>query len=112
QTVAPAEKRRYYRGRENDAHAVPALAAPRGEAAVVDQATQLRDAILLAYCQPAVSGFLNFGLLDEDRLGGWQSGLLWRDGSRKPSYDAFKSAIAEIRRRDTDCGKVRGAPTD
>jgi hypothetical protein len=91
-------------------YAVPAL-APHGETTVVDQATQLRDAILLAYCQPAVSGFLNFGLLDEDRLGGWQAGLLWRDGSRKPSYDAFKSAIAEIRRRDTDCGKVRGAPT-
>jgi hypothetical protein len=109
QTVAPPEKRRYYRGRENDAHAVPAL-APRGETTVVDQATQLHDAILLAYCQPAVSGFLNFGLLDEDRLGGWQAGLLWRDGSRKPSYDAFKSAIAEIRRRDTDCSKVRGAP--
>lgn len=87
QTVAPPDKRCYYRGRENDLHAVPAL-APQGEIAVVDQATQLRDPILLAYCQPAVTGFLNFGLLDEDRLGGWQSGLLWRDGSRKPSYDA------------------------
>ena len=60
QTVAPPEKRRYYRGRENDLHAVPAL-DPQGEPGVVDQATQLRDAILLAYCQPAVSGFLNFG---------------------------------------------------
>jgi hypothetical protein len=109
QTVAPPEKRRYYHGRENDLHAVESL-DPRGEAGVVDQATQLRDAILLAYCQPAVSGFLNFGLLDEDRLGGWQSGLLWRDGSRKPSYDTFKSVIAEVRRRDTDCSKVRGAP--
>jgi hypothetical protein len=67
QTMAPPDKRRYYRGRENDVHAVPAL-APRGETTVVDQATQLRDAILLAYCQPEVSGFLNFGLLDEDRL--------------------------------------------
>lgn len=109
QTVAPPEKRRYYRGRENDVHALPAL-DPRHEAGAVDQATQLRDAILLAYCQPAVSGFLNFGLLDEDRLGGWQSGVLWRDGSRKPSYDAFKSAIAEVRRRDIDCSQVRGAP--
>jgi hypothetical protein len=110
QTVAPPEKRRYYRGRENDVYAVPAL-APHGETTVVDQATQLRDAILLAYCQPAVTGFLNFGLLDEDRHGGTQSGHRWREGSRKPSYDAFQSAIAEIRRRDTDCGKVRGAPT-
>jgi hypothetical protein len=110
QTVAPPEKRRYYHGRENDVHALPALAGD-GQDGVVDQATQLRDAILLAYCQPAVSGFLNFGLLDEDRLGRWQAGLLWRDGSRKPSYDAFKAAIAEVRRRDTDCATVRGAPT-
>src|SRR5437773_12053549 len=84
QTVAPPEKRRYYRGRENDVHAVPAL-APRWETTVVDQATQLRDAILLAYCQPAVTGFPNFGLLYEDRPRAWQSGLLWRSGSRKPS---------------------------
>jgi hypothetical protein len=49
-------------------------------------------------------------LVDEDKLGRRQSGLLGRDGSRKPSYDAFKSVIAEVRRRDTDCSKVRGAP--
>jgi len=111
QTVAPPDKRRFYRGQENDPHALPAV-APEAVAgsAVVDQATQLRDAVLLAYCQPAVTGFLNFGLLDEDRLGGWQSGLLWRDGSRKPSYDAFKAVIAEVRERGTDCSKVRGAP--
>jgi hypothetical protein len=109
QTVPPVEKRRYYHGRENDKHTLPA-AVPDGVTGVVDQATQLRDAILLAYCQPAVSGFLNFGLLDEDRLAGWQSGLLWRDGTRKPSYEAFKDTIAEVRRRDTDCSKVRGAP--
>jgi hypothetical protein len=110
QTTPPHDKRRFYRGRENDGHALPAVAALGDEG--TDQATQLRDAILLAYCQPAVSGFFNFGLLDEDRLGGWQSGLLWRDGTRKPSYDAFKAAIAEIRRRDTDCSKVRGTPQD
>jgi len=110
QTVAPPDKVRYYHGRENDLHAILAL-APRNDKDVVDQATQLRDAIRLAYCQPAVSGFLNFGLLDEDRLGGWQAGLLWRDGTRKPSYDTFKAAIAEVRRRDTDCSKIRGAPS-
>jgi hypothetical protein len=112
QTIPPPHKRRFYRGRENDRHVIPAVAArSEGEGAAVDQATQLRDAILLAYCQPAVSGFLNFGLVDEDRLGGWQSGLLWRDGSRKPSYDVFKTLIAEVRRRDTDCSEIRGAPT-
>ena len=111
QTVAPPEKRRFYRGRENDPHAVPAVASgAAGGAGDVDQATQLRDAVPLAYCQPAVTGFLNFGLLDEDRLGGWQAGLLWRDGTRKPSYDTFKAVVAEVRRKDTDCSKVRGAP--
>jgi hypothetical protein len=111
QTVAPPDKLRFYRGRENDRHALPAV-APESDTglAVRDQATQLRDAVLLASCQPAVTGFLNFGLLDEDRLGGWQAGLLWRDGTRKPSYDAFKSVIAEIQSRETDCSKVRGAP--
>jgi hypothetical protein len=111
QTVPPPDKRRFYRGRENDPQAIPALApeSQDGEP-VVDQATQLRNAILLAYCQPAVSGFFNFQLLDEDKLGGWQSGVLWRDGTRKPSYDTFKRAIAEVRRRDTDCSKVPGAP--
>ena len=111
QTVPSPEKRRFYRGRENDVHTIPAVASrPERLGGVVDQATQLRDAILLAYCQPAVSGFLNFELLDEDRLGGWQSGLLWRDGTRKPSYEAFKAAIAEVRGRHTDCSKIRGRP--
>ena len=62
------------------------------------------------YCQPAVTGFFNFGLLDEDRLGGWQSGLLWRDGTRKPAYETFKEIIAEVRRKDVDCSQVAGAP--
>jgi hypothetical protein len=111
QTIPPLEKRRFYRGRENDSHAIPALASEwMRRIGVVDQAAQLRDAILLAYCQPTVSGFLNFELVDEDRLGGWQSGLLWHDRTRKPSYDAFKAAIAEVRRRDTDCSKIRAAP--
>jgi hypothetical protein len=106
QTIPPPDKRRFYRGREND-RAIPARASGR-----LDHATQLRDAILLAFCQPTVTGFLNFGLLDEDRLGGWQAGLLWRDGTRKPSYEAFKALVAEVRRRDTDCSKVPGAPQD
>jgi hypothetical protein len=111
QTVPPPNKRRFYHGRENDPEPIPAV-APKSDGGQppLDQATQLREAILLAYCQPAVSGFFNFMLLDEDELGGWQSGVLWRDGTRKPSYVAFKAAIAEVRRRDTDCSKVRGAP--
>jgi hypothetical protein len=111
QTVPPPEKRRFYHGRENDRRALPARATEsRGGTAAVDQSTQLRDAVALAFCQPAVGGFFNFELLDEDKLGGWQSGLLWRDGTRKPSYEAFKNAIAAVRARAFDCAKVPGAP--
>src|SRR4029453_3565915 len=108
QTAPPPDKRRFYRGRENDPGGRPALAAKTEDPApVVDQSTQLRDAIRLAYCQPAVTGFFNFELLDEDRLGGWQSGLLWRDGTRKPSYEAFKAILDEVRHKAVDCSKVR-----
>ena len=69
-----------------------------------------RNAVLLAYCQPAVTGFLNFELVDEDRLGGWQSGLLWRDRTRKPSYGTFRDLVAQVRARTVDCSKVPGAP--
>jgi hypothetical protein len=113
QTVPPPEKRRFYHGRENDPRPIPAVAPRTGAdppSPVIDQATQLRDAIMLAYCQPAVTGFFNFELLDEDKLAGWQSGVLWRDGTRKPSYDAFKAAIDVVRRRAVDCAKVAGAP--
>jgi hypothetical protein len=111
QTVPPPDKRHFYRGRENDRRALPARAPETADGtAAVDQSTQLRAAVALAYCQPNVTGFFNFELLDEDKLGGWQSGLLWRDGTRKPSYEAFKEAIASVRAKDVDCAKVAGAP--
>ena len=111
QTVPAANKRRFYRGHENDPYALPAVApASTDGTAVVDQSTQLRNAVLLAYCQPAVTGFLNFELVDEDRLGGWQSGLLWRDRTRKPSYGTFRDLVAQVRARTVDCSKVPGAP--
>jgi len=110
QTVPPPDKLRFYRGKENDPQPVPAVAPARADGQpAVDQASQLRAAIRLAFCQPLVTGFFNFELLDEDKLGGWQSGVLWRDGTRKPSYDTFKSAIDEVRRKAVDCSKVAGA---
>jgi len=111
QTAPAPDKRRFYRGHENDPTVLPAVAQqPDGGRPVLDQATQLRDAMLLAFCQPAVTGFFNFELLDEDKLGGWQSGLLWRDGTPKPSYGTFKATLDEVRRKDVDCSKVPGAP--
>jgi hypothetical protein len=109
QTIVPRAKRRFYRGKETDPFVVPPLAPEGSEPWVRDQARQLRDALLLARCQPAVGAFFNFELLDEDRLAGWQSGVLWRDGTNKPSYTAFKAAVALARSQELDCSTVPGA---
>ena len=109
QTTIPAAKRRFYRGEETDPYVVPPLAPEGAEPWVRDQASQLRDALFLARCQPAVGAFFNFELLDEDRLAGWQSGVLWRDGTHKPSYDAFKAAVELVRSGALDCSTVPGA---
>ena len=74
QTAVPRDKRRFYRGAETDPYVVPPVAHEDAEPWVRDQASQIRDALLLARCQPAVGAFFNFELLDEDRLAGWQSG--------------------------------------
>jgi hypothetical protein len=52
--------------------------------------------VRLAACQPRVAAFFNFLLVDEDRLGGWQSGLLWADWKRKPAF-AYRTAIEQPR---------------
>jgi hypothetical protein len=108
QTVVPQAKKRFYSGEETDAYAVPPVAPEDAQPWVRDQAGQLRDALLLARCQPAVGAFFNFELLDEDRLAGWQSGVLWRDGTEKPSYGAFREAVALVRSGHLDCAKVPG----
>jgi len=108
QTTVPRAKKRYYSGEETDSFVVPPVAPEDAEPWVRDQAGQLHDALLLARCQPSVGAFFNFELLDEDRLAGWQSGVLWRDGSQKPSYDAFKDAVALVRSGRVDCATVAG----
>jgi hypothetical protein len=104
QTAVPAVLRHLYTGREND----PFVVAPVGDGTT--QAAQLRDAVYLAYCQPAVGAFFNFELIDEHRLVGWQSGLLYTNGTRKPSFLAFRDVVSAIERRKVDCSKVAGAP--
>jgi hypothetical protein len=109
QTTVPNDKRPLYEGTENDAGALEPFKAGsdpgRGDVAskAWDQATQLGDAIRLAYCQPAVGAFFNFMLADEKSLAGWQSGILWADGTAKPSYAAVKAAIAEVAAGSVDC---------
>jgi hypothetical protein len=97
QTAVPADKAASYSGSENDRHAI-------SEAA---HASQLTEAVRLAYCQPLVKAFFNFELVDDRSLAGWQSGVLWADWTPKPAYAAFRQAIADVRARSVDCGVFR-----
>ena len=81
QSTVPHVLRMHYDGRENVATPTPAV-----------QARLLRSAIALAACQPHVRAFFNFELVDETRLAGWQSGLVWRGVHRKPAAAAFAAA--------------------
>ena len=94
QTTVSPSKSHHYHGEETDHWVVPPVAPAGVDPWYRDQASQLRDALLLAHCQPEVGAFFNFELIDEDRLAGWQSGVMWRDGTRKPSYEAFRQAVA------------------
>jgi hypothetical protein len=81
QTTVPRRLQPHYDGTENVRTISPAL-----------QALRLRQAIALAACQPHVRAFFNFELVDETRLAGWQSGLVWRGVHRKPAAEAFATA--------------------
>ena len=56
------------------------------------QASYLTRAVALARRHPKVDMFLWFLLRDEDRIEGWQSGLMTFDGLRKSSWNAFRRA--------------------
>lgn len=109
QTTIDPTKASLYRGAETDQQALPATAArtPAGttEGLAADQATQLSDALRMAYCQPGVAAFFNFEIADEPGLGGWQSGLLWTDFTPKPSYQPFKEAVKTVAARQVDCSR-------
>jgi hypothetical protein len=108
--VAPGLSRDYA-GRESDQWALDPLTHEGRTAAArrrADQATQLADALRLAYCQPYVGAFFNFLLADERGLSGWQSGLLWANWQPKPSYPTFAHAVADIRRGRVDCTRFDG----
>jgi hypothetical protein len=98
QSVVPPAQLPFYRGRETDRFALSPGDAP-------EQATQLADAVELASCQPGVGAIFNFELTDEPSLAGWQSGLLWADGTRKPAYDGFRDAIRRVGGGQVDCSR-------
>jgi hypothetical protein len=84
QSQVPARLLEQYHGRETVGVLTPAL-----------QARRLAEAIRLASCQPRVRAFFNFELVDETRLTGWQSGLVWRGVQRKPAARAFAAAARQ-----------------
>ena len=113
-SVVPA-KRRLYRSHENvpvipDSAGGETTESPSPDSRAPDQATQIVDGIRLAYCQPYVAAFFNYLLRDDRDLRAWQSGALWRDGTPKRSYGAFRRAIAEANARKVDCAALKGGP--
>ena len=84
ESAIPADKRGLYGGVE------PATTRPVPEAT---QAAAYRRAIHLAYCQSNVAGMLLFHTHDESRRPGWQSGLVYADGSPKTSLEPVRRAI-------------------
>jgi hypothetical protein len=69
----------------------------RETAATTDEASQAEiysQAIPFIACDPSVRSLLFFHLIDDPNLDRWQSGLIRADGTKRPSYDSVKAAIA------------------
>jgi hypothetical protein len=96
QTTVVDKRRLHYTGRES----VTGTLSPD------EQAAQLGTALRLASCQPRVAAYFNFLLADEPLLEGWQSGLLWANWKRKPAFESYRAAIADVRRGAVDCAAV------
>jgi hypothetical protein len=89
ETQVPADKARFYSGRE------PPVTKP------VDPVTQgayYAQAIALTFCQPNVRGLFLFHSVDETDLDRWQSGLYYADGTPKLSLAPARAAVQEARR--------------
>ncbi len=116
QTLIDDDKQRFYDGVENWPGSVPDVAPgalpakPPDTSPAPDQATQLADSLRMMYCQPHIAAVFNFLIRDEASLEGWQSGVLWADGSRKDSYDSFRSIVREVNEKRVDCDALRAAP--
>jgi hypothetical protein len=67
------------------------------------QGLQLASSIWLAHCQPLVGAFFNFQLRDDPSLVGWQSGLLYSDGTRKPGYRLVRWVLARAAAGTLEC---------
>jgi hypothetical protein len=117
QTQIDSDKTGLYGGVETWPGSLPDLlpgapsAKPPDLSPAPDQASQLADSVRLTYCQPYVSAVFNFLLRDERDLAGWQSGVLWADGSGKDSYGPFRNVVREVNERRVDCGELLAGAT-
>jgi hypothetical protein len=114
--TAPDRGRSGFTGTETDPDPLPSWspqeATDQRSGPGVDQPLQLRDAIRVAYCQPAVGAYFNFHLYDERDLAGWQSGVFWPDGQPKAAYQALRQVTSEVNARSINCSSfsAEGVP--
>ena len=87
ETIVPVEKAGLYNGTE------PTTTRPVDETA---QAAAYAQALRLAYCQSNVAGILLFHSTDETALVGWQSGLIYPDGTPKASLGVVRDQMDAI----------------
>jgi hypothetical protein len=90
--VHPASTGAYF-GREN--------VRPTEERA---QASIYGEAVRYLACDASVNSVLFFLLRDEPDLDRWQAGLVRADGTRRPSFDAVRSVVAQTQ------GDCQGSP--
>jgi len=83
QTAIPAASQEAYTGLET----VP-VTSDRAQAHVYG------DLISRAECDPSISDVLFMPFIDETNLAGFQSGLERADGTKRPSYDVVRDALA------------------
>jgi hypothetical protein len=84
QVGVPSGSMHAYYGRES----VARLADERSQADIY--------AALIPYfaCDSSIRSMLYYGLVDEPDLDRWQAGMIRADGTRRPSFDAVRSALA------------------
>jgi hypothetical protein len=88
QVAIPAALRGLYTGKES--------VTPIDELTQADYYSQI---VRFVGCDTDVRSLSFFHLVDEQDLDRWQSGLIRRDGSHRPSYAAVKTAIAQTQGR-------------
>lgn len=89
----------FYSGVETD----PSPVAEARSGSRPSQSEQIRAALELAYCQPGVTGYFTFQLLDEPALAGWQAGLLDVRWEPKSSLGVFQATLKRIGDRAITC---------